>query len=812
MSDDVPGEEEFTFDMQEFDEIEAQVQEVDVADDSDALVATRRHDITRSVHAFLLFHSGCFSEFGYDQDRVDEVGQATIQRMHEEGQLEHESAYETRVSATQSLRTQLGTDITPTPLRFDVGAIASGYNLPGAEAIPEVFLRNLQNNLQGEVGCAFHSWAEYCNFYRSFASYLVYDLDLVLDILETHLPHYMRFSDFDWDARMMNRHYRQPSIEVLGVAEDRNRTVGEAVTSRELARLVRVHGQITMLSPSKTQFLEAAFQCARCENPETNYVAQNAYDDELLYPLPCSVPGHAHWTLLDPPESRVITIRRALIQDPLVQTSDTPVMMVEFRQELSEMISPGEDVVLVGYVRSRPIGKQGKRDRNREVFMVVTGIESNRVQSDISVSESEREAVNDWAGSRSFEEKVDALVSAFAPHIKGRDNVKKALLCQQVGGSARDGVRSDIHILMGGDPGTGKTEMARWAYGLSPASRYISAERATIPGMIGGISNKEEMFSSGDKRVIEPGVLASVGPGGLAVIDEAHFLDRKGQDISTQLNTALETQEVPIALMGGGTVRTKTPVLLAANPKKGDNTKFDPDSHLTYAAQMGIAESTMSRIDAVIIMRDILQNEEKEIERAVSALERLTGGSEEEEESDVLPHRFTQCYFALAREIERVRMPREVVRFIAMNQVKARNEALDGDVVSNRRINSIGRFACAAAKLDLCDTVTMEHAQFAIDVMRNTLMDESPAAAEGGKTSQQMGTEESIWQCLVAMHTELLEDSYSMGDIVTHVRGEIDSVKEASVRSAVTGFVANGKRHSRWGGFIKQGGRYGFEN
>lgn len=808
MSDDIPE-----IDYFDFDEVEVSVQEVEVSDVSDALVVTRRYDITRSVHSFLLFHSGCFSDFGYTQDRVDEVGRATIERMHEERQLEHESAYETRVSATQSLRTQLGTNITPTPLRFDVGAIASGYNLPGTEAIPEIFIRNLQNNLHGEVGCDFHSWSEYCNYYRSFASYLVYDLDLVLDILETLLPHYMRYSDFDWDGRMMNRHYRHPSIQVLGVAEDRNRTVGEAVTSRELARLVRVHGQITMLSPSKTQFLEAAFQCARCENPETSHVPQNAYDDELLYPLPCSVPGHAHWTLLDPPESRVITIRRALIQDPMVQTTDTPVMMVEFQQELSEMISPGEDVVLVGYVRSRPIGKQGKKDRNREVFMVVTGIESNRVQSDITISEQERENILAWANARNFSEKIDALVTSFAPHIIGRDNVKKALLCQQVGGSVREGIRSDIHILMGGDPGTGKTEMARWAYGLSPASRYISAERATIAGMVGGMSNKEEMFSSGDKRVIEPGVLASVGPGGIAVIDEAHFLDRKGSDISTQLNTALETQEVPIALMGGGTVRTRTPVLLAANPKKGDNTKFDPDSHLTYAAQMGIAESTMSRIDAVIIMRDILQDETREVERAMSALTRLIEDSEDEEDNGVLPHRFLQCYLGMAREHGTIRMPREIVRMIALNQVKARSEAMDGDVVSNRRINSIGRIACAAAKLDLCDTVSREHAEFAIEVMKNTLMDESPAAAEGGKTSHQVNMNERIWNSLASMHAQLLQDTYETTEIISHVQGEDSSVKRDVIVTALTGFVSTGKRHQRWGGLVRvRRGVYRFDN
>ena len=75
--------------------------------------------------------------------------------------------------------------------------------------------------------------------------------------------------------------------------------------------------------------------------------------------------------------------------------------------------------------------------------------------------------------------------------------------------------------------------------------------------MIGGQSTKSELFSSGDKKVIVPGVLASVGPGGIVVIDEAHFLDKGGKDLSNELNTALELQWVPLAFVDGGKVVTK---------------------------------------------------------------------------------------------------------------------------------------------------------------------------------------------------------------------------------------------------------------
>lgn len=787
-------------------------------DENDALVANRMREMKRSVHAWLCFHSGLFAEWGITHDNIDQAAHSSSARMQSEGLYRWDSAIDTRRQAMCSLRTQLGSDITPSPICFDTEGIALGFNLPGLLDIPEAELRLFNERFSGDAGCGYESWHDFCGYYRNLASYLVYDLDAVLVILQDLLPDYLPQVDSAWTERQLNRHYRQPSIQVVGVHCDRDRTVGDALSSRELGRLVRVHGQITLLSPKKTQFVEAAFKCSRCEDPEIQLVRQNPYDDELLFPLPCSVQGHNGWTLLEPPESTTLTIRRAQIQDPQVSSSDTPVVLVEFQQELSDNIGPGEEVVLVGYVRSRPMNKTSKRDRNREVYLVVTGIESSSVQTDVEVLPEERDQVLEWSNGRSFEERMAELTRSFAPQIVGRDYVKHALILQQAGGS-RLAQRPDIHVAMFGDPGTGKTVMARWALGLSPASRYISAERATIPGMVGGMSTKNELFSSGDKRVIVPGVLASVGPGGIAVIDEAHFLDTRGKDLSTQLNTALETQEVPLAMVDGGKVTTKTPVLFAANPKKGDNTKFDPLSNLTYAEQAGIANSTMSRIDVPIVMRDVLQDEEKETRRAISALMSLNGNfSDNSPDGEILPLRFLQCFFSIAREHSEVTIPMDIMRYIAKEQVQSRLNRSDGDSVSNRRINSIGRLACAAAKISFATTVTKEHADFAISIMARTLMDISPSASEGGKTTQQMNRDDSIWNALNSYYGSTDKTQFTMEDLVEGVRAHWNMVNEGTapkrdaIVQAITGFLSTGKRHSTNGGLCKSGKTWGFDN
>jgi DNA replicative helicase MCM subunit Mcm2 (Cdc46/Mcm family) len=795
--------------------------EIDLAalvleDENDALTANREREMKRSLHAWLCYHGGLFSEWGCSASDVDSSAVSSSERMQSEGHYRWDSAVEARRNAMCSLQTQLGDDITPSPVAFDTEGIALGYNLPGFSDIPVSELRCFHERFDGDAGCGYDSWTEFCAYYRRLASYLVYDLESVLNLLAKLLPDYMNVVNTAWVERQQNRHYRQPSIQILGVHCDRDRTVTAALSSHELGRLVRIHGQITLLSPPKTQFVEAAYNCSRCEDPEIQLVRQNPYDDELLYPLPCSVQGHTGWSVLEPPESKTLTIRRAHIQDPQVSSSDTAVILVEFQQELSASIGPGEEVVLVGYVRSRPMNKTSKRDRNREVYLLVTGIESNSVQADISVLPEERSMVEEWAACRSFQERMTELTTSFAPHIIGRDYVKHALLLQQVGGSHR-AKRPDIHVAMFGDPGTGKTELALAALGLSPASRYISAERATIPGMVGGMSTKAELFTTGDKRVIQPGVLASVGPGGIAVIDEAHFLDTRGKDLSTQLNTALETQEVPLAMVDGGKVTTKTPVLFAANPKKGDNTKFDPESNLTWAQQAGMAESTLSRIDVPLVMRDTLQDEVVEEERAISALRRLNGDFEDSSNTEhLLDTRFLQCFFSIARETTEITIPNDIMKLIAKEQVKNRLNRSDGDSVSNRRINSIGRLACAAAKISFCDTVTKEHAEFAFSIMAQTLMDISPSASEGGKTTQQMNRDEAIWNALNEYYKNTDQERLSFTDLEAGILANWTNEEipdRGAISSAVTNFASKKKHHAGKNGngvFMKKGTHYGF--
>ena len=88
-------------------------------DENDALVANREREMKRSVHAWLCFHGGLFSEWGLTHGTIDAAALTSSERMQTEGHYRWDSAIESRRNAMCSMRTQLGDDITPSRIRFE---------------------------------------------------------------------------------------------------------------------------------------------------------------------------------------------------------------------------------------------------------------------------------------------------------------------------------------------------------------------------------------------------------------------------------------------------------------------------------------------------------------------------------------------------------------------------------------------------------------------------------------------------------------------------------------------------------------------
>ncbi|MCH6575538.1 MAG: ATP-binding protein, partial [Bacteroidetes bacterium] len=84
------------------------------------------------------------------------------------------------------------------------------------------------------------------------------------------------------------------------------------------------------------------------------------------------------------------------------------------------------------------------------------------------------------------------LINSIAPSIYGYTRVKEALLLQLVGGVRK--VRSDMvvsrgdtHILLLGDPGSGKSAMLKRISNIAPKGRYVSGSGVSGAGITAAV-------------------------------------------------------------------------------------------------------------------------------------------------------------------------------------------------------------------------------------------------------------------------------------------------------------------------------------
>ena len=315
---------------------------------------------------------------------------------------------------------------------------------------------------------------------------------------------------------------------------------------------------------------------------------------------------------------------------------------------------PGDRISVLGIVetRGRKIGNEYR------IYFAVSSIQVRKLQ-EYRLSAEEKNRV------MASKKEIRDLVNLFAPEIIGPyDIIKKALLFQLVGS---DNVkRNNIHILLIGDPGLGKSELLRFSSKVSAKGFYISdASSAGLTASIMDINGNRAMM---------PGVLV-LGNHGLAAIDEIEKMKKEDRE---GIHPALEQGEFTKSKAGlVQTFQTHTSVLAAANPV---GSKWDPSRSLIE--QISLEPSLLDRFDAIFIL-------ESKIMQDIDPISMM-----HKTEGDIS---FLRTYIEAAREFPTT-MPEETFREISGLYKSLREKS--GDLSINiRTFESMLRFTEASAKL-----------------------------------------------------------------------------------------------------------------
>uniref|UniRef100_A0A7S1T7Z7 DNA helicase n=1 Tax=Compsopogon caeruleus TaxID=31354 RepID=A0A7S1T7Z7_9RHOD len=399
------------------------------------------------------------------------------------------------------------------------------------------------------------------------------------------------------------------------------------IAAHLVGRLVCIQGTVIRASSIRQQLTAATFDCARCGGR----VVRTFRDYVLSPPKACEFQG-CRSRQFSPDLDQVETVdwQRLTVQElrqhqssarPLQSDHDEGPSLrtidVEVVGDLVDQCMPGDRVNVCGIVRALNVGSEpvlsrgaGRSSKGLSTLFVganslaklksrVPKMDTPSSSTDGKASRSDPDfAENELELFRSlFSEKhlFSILVHSLCPSILGHEVVKAGLLLSLLGGNPQDvstvGLRSDIHVLLVGDPGLGKSQMLRAVSAIAPRGVYVCGGTSTTAGLTVAVSREP---GSGDFS-LEAGALV-LGDQGICCVDE---FDKMNADHHSLLE-AMEQQSVSVAKAGIlCNLSARTGVVAAANPVGGHYTKLK-----TVCENLKISSALLSRFDLVFVMVD----------------------------------------------------------------------------------------------------------------------------------------------------------------------------------------------------------------